>query len=45
MKIKDVSMALSLFEEAAIKHANATEQGRSLEANKSYYKIVEARNF
>jgi hypothetical protein len=44
-KIKDKETALSLFEEAAIKHAEATEQGDYKTANKSYAVISKAIMF
>lgn len=44
-KIKDISAALNLFEEAAAKQAEATELGDYKIGNKYYSKIVEAVNF
>ncbi len=44
-KIKDTSTALNLFEEAAINHADATEQGDYKTANKNYAIIVKAIEF
>ena len=45
IKITNIATALSLFEEAAIKHAEATEQGDYKTANKSYALIIKAINF
>ncbi|MBI5326540.1 MAG: DUF2019 domain-containing protein [Ignavibacteriae bacterium] len=39
-KIKNLETALALFEESAIKHAEATEKGDYKTANKSYAVIV-----
>lgn len=44
-KIKDVTTAMALFEEAALKHTEATEQGDYKSANKSYDKIIKAIDF
>jgi hypothetical protein len=44
-KIKDKETALSLFEEAAIKHAEATKQGDYKTCNKSYKIISKAIMF
>jgi hypothetical protein len=41
----NIDSALALFEESAIIHAEATEQGNYKLANKSYAKIIEAINF
>jgi hypothetical protein len=40
MKIKNLEIALVLFEEAAIKHAEATEQGDYKTGNKNYKDIA-----
>lgn len=40
MKIKNLEIALALFEEAAIKHAEATEQGDYKTGNKNYKNIA-----
>lgn len=45
MKIKDKKTALASFEESAVKHAEATEQGDYKTANKCYANIVKAINF
>ena len=45
MKIKDIETSLALFEESAVKHANATEQGNYKVANKCYANIIKAINF
>jgi hypothetical protein len=45
IKIKDTSAALILFEEAATKQAEATEQGDYKTGNKCYDKIVKAVDF
>lgn len=45
MKIKDLKYALELFEDAAKKHAIATEHGDHKSANKNYNKIVAAIKF
>jgi len=44
-KLKDTQSALSKFEEAAIKHAEATEHGDYKTANKSYATIVKVISF
>lgn len=44
-KIKDISSALSLFEEAAIKHAEATKEGDYKTGNKNYDKVVKAVSY
>src|SRR4051812_49263179 len=44
-RINDISDALKLFEDAALKHAEATETGDYKTANKNYDKIVEAIQF
>lgn len=44
-KIKDISEALSIFQEAAINHAEATMQGNYKACNKNYALIVEAVSF
>lgn len=44
-KIKDTAAAILKFEEAATKHAEATEQGDYKTANKSYAVIVKAITF
>jgi hypothetical protein len=44
-KIKDTITALSLFEEAATKHAEATEQGDYKTGNKCYATIAKAMTF
>lgn len=44
-KIKDISTALSLFEEAATKHAEATKEGDYETGNKNYDKIVKAISY
>jgi hypothetical protein len=44
-KIKDTSEALSLFEEAAIQHAEATKEGDHKTCNKSYTIIFKAVTF
>lgn len=45
MKIKDIHTALKIFEEAAAKHAEATEQGNYKTGNKHYDKIIKAGTF
>ncbi|MBD1432699.1 DUF2019 domain-containing protein [Sphingobacterium sp. DN00404] len=45
MKIKDIETALEIFEEACIKHSEATEQGDYKTANKYYAKIIKAATF
>jgi hypothetical protein len=45
MKIKDIKTALEIFEEACIKHSEATEQGDYKTCNKSYNTIVKAITF
>jgi hypothetical protein len=44
-KIKDISTALSLFEEAATKHAEATKEGDYKTGNKNYHKKVKAVSY
>lgn len=44
-KIKDISTALSLFEEAATKHAAATKEGDYKTGNKNYDKVVKAVSY
>src|SRR5262245_3595162 len=44
-KIKDIESALKLFEAAANKHADATEQGDYKTANKNYKIIIAAIEF
>jgi hypothetical protein len=44
-KIKDTATAILRFEEAATKHAEATEQGDYKTANKNYAVIVKAITF
>ena len=44
-KIKDISEALNLFQDAAIKHAEATEQGDYKIANKNYDTIAKTIEF
>jgi len=44
-KIKDTKTALSVFEEAATKHAEATQQGDYKTCNKVYAIIVKSINF
>jgi len=45
-KIKDIESALKLFEEAATKHAEATEQGGGYKTiNKNYKLIIAATGF
>ncbi len=44
-RINDITSAISRFEEAAIKHAEATEQGDYKTANKNYAIIVKAVTF
>lgn len=44
-KIKDTSVALTLFEEAASKHAEATEQGDYKTGNKCYAVIAKVITF
>lgn len=45
IKITNTTTALSVFEEAAIKHGTATVQGDFKTANKSYKNIVKAVSF
>jgi hypothetical protein len=45
IKIKDINTALALFEEAATRHAEATEQGDYKVGNKCYDKIVKVVAF
>lgn len=44
-KIKDIPTALSLFEEAAIKHAEATKKSDYKTGNKNYNKEIKALSF
>jgi hypothetical protein len=44
-KIKDIPTALSLFEEAATKHAEATMQGDYKTGNKNYDKVVKVVSY
>lgn len=44
-KINDVDSALAVFEDAAAKHAEATEQGDYKKGNKHYKNIAEAIGF
>ncbi len=44
-KIKDIPAALSLFEEAATKHAAATKEGDYKTGNKNYHKKVKAVSY
>lgn len=44
-KIKDIETALSNFEEAAVKHTEATEHGDFKIGNKNYAEIVKAITF
>lgn len=44
-KINNIDSALSVFEDAAAKHAEATEQGDYRKANKCYKSITEAVNY
>ena len=41
-KVTDIKSAITLFQEAAIKHAEATEEGDYKTANKSYDLIAKA---
>jgi Iap family predicted aminopeptidase len=43
--IKDISMALSLFVEAATKHAEATKEGDYKTGNKNYDKAMKAFSY
>ncbi|WP_353101335.1 DUF2019 domain-containing protein [Myroides odoratus] len=45
MTIKDIKIALEIFEEACVKHAEATENGDYKTANKYYTKIVKVAKF
>jgi hypothetical protein len=45
MKIKDIKTALEIFEEACIKHSEATEQSDYKTGNKYYAKIFKAITF
>ena len=45
MKIKDIKTALAIFEEASIKHAEATECGDYKVGNKAYKNITSAINY
>jgi hypothetical protein len=45
MKIKDIEKALEIFEEACIKHSEATEQGDYKTGNKYHSKILKAVTF
>ena len=44
-KIKDITTALSLFTEAATKHAEATKEGDYKTGNKNYDKVVKAVSY
>ena len=44
-KIKDIPAALALFEESAIKHAEATKEGDYKTGNKNYHKKVKAVSY
>ena len=44
-KIKDISEAIKLFEEAAINHAEATENGDYKTGNKAYQKKIVAISY
>lgn len=44
-KIKDITTALRLFEEAATKHAEATKEGDYKTGNKNYHKKVKAVSY
>lgn len=44
-KIKDISTALSIFEEAATNHAEATKQGDYKTGNKNYDKVIKAVSY
>lgn len=44
-KIKDIITALNLFEEASIKHAEATKEGNYTLGNKNYDKVVMAVSY
>lgn len=43
--MKDIKTALEIFEDACIKHSEATEQGDYKTGNKYYDQIVKAVNF
>lgn len=45
MKIKDIQTALELFEDACIKHSEATEQGDYKTGNKYHSKIMKVIDF
>ena len=45
MKIKDIQTALEIFEDACIKHSEATEQGDYKTGNKYHSKIMKAIAF
>jgi len=45
IKIKDISTALSLFEDAAKKHAEATREGDYKTGNKNYNKVIKAVSY
>lgn len=45
MKIEDTKAALQIFEEACIKHSEATERGDYKMGNKYYAKIIKAAAF
>ncbi len=45
INIKSISQALSLFEEAAIKHARATKQGDYKVGNKNYNLVMRTINY
>ncbi len=44
-KIKDITTALCLFEEAATKHAEATKDGDYKTGNKNYDKVVKVISY
>lgn len=44
-KIKDISTALSLFEDAATKHAAATKEGDYKKGNKNYDIVLKAVSY
>jgi hypothetical protein len=45
MKIKNLEIAFALFEESAIKHAEATEQGDYKTGNKNYKSIAKVIDY
>jgi len=45
MKIKDIQTALEIFEDACIKHSDASEQGDYKTGNKYHSKIISAIAF